>query len=107
MPTITLDDIRQAAEEKFGNTVIPCKGGDVELLNPIRLKKAVRDELTSLDEIEDLDAEEKLERIIHLAAKTEAQAKRLVASLDLAELATVVEMWTRGQQVGEASTSPS
>lgn len=106
MPNITLEDIRQAAEAKYGSTTITVKGGNVELVNPIRLSKQDRDQLSGLDDIE-LEPDEKVDRIIEIAAKTPAQAKRLIDALDLAERAVVVEMWTKGSQVGEASPSPS
>lgn len=106
MPEFTLQDIRDAADQKYGPTVVKIKGGDVTLLNFLRLPKAARDELVGLGSVEG-DVEEKFDRMFHLAAKTPAQAKRLCAELDLAEKTALVTMWTKGTQLGEAEPSPN
>ena len=110
MPTISLQDIRDAADRKYGPLVIAgIDGGDVTLLNPLRLPAARRKEMTGLDEVEDLDQDSKLRRIVELAAETPAQGKRLLKAVgdDMGLLAQLLENYGKGVQVGEASTSPS
>lgn len=106
MPEFTLEDIREAADKRFGPTILKIKGGSVELQNFMRLPKETRKALADLDAEDVDDAEEKFDQIIRLAAKTEAQASRLISALDLADKAAVIEMWTKGTQLGEARPSP-
>jgi len=109
MPTISLQDIRDAADQKYGPVVIEgVKGGDVELLNPTRLGKEARARLKALN-ADDGDEGEKLAEIITLVAKSPAHAKRLLAEVgdDLAALAEIVKQFSGSAQLGEASPSPS
>lgn len=111
MSAFTLDDIRAAAEAKYGSTDIKLSSGnEVRLLNPLRLPKEKRAALQGLQEAmeaEGSDQEEELARAIHLIAATPAQADALLAEVDgdLALLATIFERYTEGAQVGEASAS--
>lgn len=107
MPEFTLQDIRDAADQKYGPTVVKLTGGDVVLQSFLRLSKEKRDEMTNLDAGDGGDVEDKFDRMFHLAAKTEAQAKRLCGALDLAEKTALVQMWTKGTQLGEAEPSPN
>lgn len=115
--TLTLDDIRAAAEAKFGATEIPLGDGAVcRLLSPVRMSKAKRAALVELtkskgdedDETAVDDTEETLVGVIKLAAETEEQANRLLAFLtiegeiDLGMASVVVESFLKAQQVGEA-----
>lgn len=116
---LTLEDIADAAEAKFGSTDIPIGGATVKLVSPVRLGKLKREELLSLakgsdktDEEDDADLEEvaaKYVRIIELAADTENHAELLLSKLrdedgsyDLAKLISVVQAYMKAQQVGEA-----
>lgn len=110
MPEITLQDIRDAADKKFGPLVVKdVPGGDVVLLNPARLSKEKRGALKSAVEQEDLDEQERLEQIVKATAKTPDHAKRLLKEFkdDLGGLAVVLESYNQGSQMGEASPSAS
>lgn len=102
MPKITLADIQKAADKKYGPLVIAgIEGGDITLVNPLRLPKEKRDAMTALDDVEDVDA--KLRTLVELAASPE-DAKRLLDAVgdDLAVLAELVGDYTGTAQVGEA-----
>lgn len=118
----TLDDIAEAAEKKFGATVIEIEEGvDVELVNIVRLPSDKRKELTKLQEkfsekedeenegAEEQDIEESvaeqveiLESMIRTVAKDGAD--RLIDTLggDLASLLSVFEMYSKETELGEA-----
>lgn len=112
MAKFTLDDIRAAAEAKYGATEIEVDGKTVRLLNALRLPKAKRDELLAMQNDEEGNekeevADEELHKIIELVAETEEQAIRLIDAVgdDLGVLAEIVETYTKGTQAGEASPS--
>ena len=124
MATFTLDDIRNAAEAKYGSTDIQVGDVLVRLLNPLRLSKTNRAALMAtqklletkkedsedgaeVEEVEEVDQEETFHKIIVLVAETEFQAKALLDAIgdDLAQLASVFEMYSEGTQAGEASAS--
>lgn len=110
MPTVSLQDIRDAADKKFGPLVIEgVKGGDVELLNPARLSKENRAELKRVVGDDDLDEEDRLTAIVRLTAKSAGHAKRLLDEFkgDIGGLAVVLENYNQGSQMGEASPSAS
>jgi hypothetical protein len=111
---ITLDAIREAADKKYGSTIIPVGEHRVELLNPLRMEKAKRDELIKLQETlnaepeegaEEIDQEQVIDTMFRLIAKTEGQANKLIAALDLAERVTVFELYQGEAELGEASDS--
>lgn len=108
----TLDDIRDAAEKKYGATVIDVDGQEVELVNALRLKKGDRQALVALQdklEAEGADQEELLKEALRTVAKTKTQANRLIGAIgdDLAVLAEVFERYTGDSELGEASPSQS
>ncbi|MEU0739259.1 phage tail assembly protein [Streptomyces sp. NPDC006134] len=109
MASYTLDDIRKAAEARYGSTDIEVGGTVVRLLNPLRLPKARREELTTLqDRInEGGDQEQLFAKAIRLVAQNETAADALLAEIgeDLAVLAQVFEVYGEATQVGEASAS--
>lgn len=111
MATYTLDDIRAAAERKYGSLDIDLGDGQgVELVNPLRLAKTKRDELLQLqDKLNEDGADQAalLERALILVARTEAQGKKLVraANGDLTILVEVFTRYTEETQAGEASAS--
>lgn len=113
MPKISLQDIRDAADQKYGPLVIEgVKGGDVELLNPTRLGKEARAAIKSLNsdaDGDDGDEGEKLAHLVGLLAKTPAQGKRLLDSVgdDTALLAEIIGQFNESNKLGEASPSPS
>lgn len=112
MSSYTLDDIRAAAEAKYGSTDIAVGETTVRLLNPLRLSKEKRAALTSMqednDNQDDADAQEKyLSDAIRLVAENEHQANVLLAAIgdDLALLAQIFETYTKSTELGEASAS--
>lgn len=107
MATFTLDDIRTAAEAKYGATEIEVGNHVVRLLNPLRLTKAKRDELGTIQselEADDADHEELMAKTVRIVAETETQADILLDAVgdDLALLAEIVNTYGEGTQAGEA-----
>ncbi|WP_236246467.1 phage tail assembly protein [Streptomyces sp. CC210A] len=106
MASYTLDDIRSAAEARYGSTDITVRDRVVRLLNPLRLSKAKREKLTALqDQInEGADQEELLADAIRLVAEHDSAASALLAEIgeDLAVLAQVFEFYGQATQAGEA-----
>lgn len=110
MAGITLDNIRQAADDKYGPFVVEgVPGGDVTLVNALRLSKDKRKKLTDMQSDEDGDQDEKLRDMIRLVADSPASAKRLLDALgdDLAQLAVVLNEYGQAARLGEASPSAS
>jgi len=117
MAKFTLDDIKAAAEAKYGSTDIEVGDVLVRLLNPLRLTKEKRSALIAAqknlqpkegeDADEDVDQEEMFHEILTLVAENEHQANVLFGAIgdDLAQLASVFEMYSEGTQAGEASAS--
>lgn len=114
----TLDDIRAAAERKYGNVNITLdEKTTVTLLNPLRLETARRDELAALqdrltdsnsdDEVTAEDQEEALRQALRLVCESPAAADRLEKALgnDLTMYAAVFEVYSGGVEAGEASGS--
>ncbi|MFY1620039.1 phage tail assembly protein [Micromonospora sp. WMMD736] len=103
-----LDDIREAAEAKYGH--LPVEVGDrtVRLLNPLRLPKTKRDEIAKLQERlkeEGADQEAIMRDMIRVTADTKAGADVLLKAIgdDLTVLAEVLGEYGRKTRVGEAS----
>ncbi|MEU9126581.1 phage tail assembly protein [Kitasatospora sp. NPDC048540] len=111
MASYTLDNIRAAAEAKYGSTDIELSAGSVvRLLNPLRLPKATREELQGLQdqmEADGADQEALMEGVIRLVADNPKKGDALIAAIggDLAVLAEIVETYSKSTQVGEASAS--
>lgn len=122
--SFSLDDIRSAAEAKYGATVITLPDGyDVRLLNPIRMRSDKRAELIRIQkqindaapeegaEVDEDKAVEQSEDQIKLLAdairtvcETNAMADRLLDQIgdDGGLLLTVFEKYNASEQVGEA-----
>lgn len=120
MANFTLDDIRTAADKKFGSCDIEISDGEtVVLLNPLRLNKdrrtkllALQDKMSSDKDDEDEDKEEHdieaiLDECILLVAEKPALGKKLLKEIgeDLAVKMGVFEKFMGGTEVGEASPS--
>lgn len=113
MATYTLDDIRDAAEKKYGSMEIEIEPGVVvELVNPLRLPKDKRKALTSLDssindEDSDDDQGDMLVEAIQIVAKNDAHAQTLLYHVAdrLDVMAQIFENYREGTQAGEASAS--
>lgn len=114
MASFTLDDIRAAAEQKYGSTDIQVGDQVVRLVNPLRLPKEKRDALTGIQK--ELDADDSdgsvdqvaiIQNALRLVSEQEHLGNLLVDSIgdDLAVLAQVFEMYGKSTQVGEASAS--
>lgn len=109
----TLDDIREAAEKKYGSVFITVEDTEVELVNVLRLKKDKRDIIMNLakdseDDDNDIDAtRDKLLEGLRAACRTKTQGDVLVEALgdDTALVAEVFAHYTKDTQAGEASPS--
>jgi len=109
--SMNLDDIRAAAEAKYGDLPITMAGGKtVKLLNALRLPKVKRDALAKMQE--NLDAEgadqaEVLRDVIRTVADSKAGADALIKEVgdDLAVLAEIFSEYGKGTKLGEASGS--
>lgn len=110
MSNVTLADIKAAADAKFGATVIEITDDtSVTLVNALRLSKEKRKEMSATQSDDDADIVDRMEKLIRIVAKTEAQGDALVeaAGHDAAILIEIVTAYTGGTQTGEASSSES
>jgi hypothetical protein len=113
MSHFLLDEIRQAAEVKFGSTDIEFGEATVRLLNPLRLPETKRTELQAIQRRMDDDAELDQIGLLRDAVRCVAETKGGAAALlrevgdDMALLAMIFERYVEGSQAGEASPSPS
>ncbi|MBQ0949246.1 MULTISPECIES: phage tail assembly protein [unclassified Streptomyces] len=111
MASFTLDNIRAAADAKYGSTDIEVdEKTTVHLLNPLRLPKEKRDQLVALqDKMDDdgADQEKVISDALRLVADHPKKAEALLTAVggDLAVLAQIFETYGKGSQVGEASAS--
>lgn len=110
---ITLDDIRQAVEERYGPFEIDLGGGEVvRLVNILQLPKSKRQEIVAAQERmngDGADQEEEIEKILRLCAETDGQANKLMRALggNLPAMVEVFRQYAEATQVGEASPSQS
>jgi hypothetical protein len=108
LATYSLDQIREAAEAKYGSTDIDVGGRKISLLNPLRLPKRKRDKLTEiqaqLSGEAEVDQGALLEEALRCVAATESQARCLLDEVgdDLALLVSVFEKYSEGTQAPEA-----
>jgi len=124
MATFSLDQIKAAADAKYGSLDIPLsdKAGDVvRLLNPLRMSEAQRAELRTIqDKLNDISAaaegdeepsedavKEQTDLIAEMllaVAENKVAGKKLLDALggDLAMTMVVFEQYTEGTQAGEA-----
>lgn len=111
MATFSLDDIRKAADAKYGSTDIELGDGQtLVLVNPLRLPKHKRDALTAVQErgeADGIDQGDMMREAIRIVAERADLAQKFIdiAGDDLGLLATVFSTYTEGAQVGEASAS--
>lgn len=103
-----LDDIRAAAEAKYGSLDIEVGDRTVRLLNPLRLPKTKRDAMIQLqDAMKDdgADQVEGMRDMIRLAAESAFAAELLLDAVgdDLTILAEVFSEYGKQTRVGEAS----
>lgn len=113
MAHFTVDSIREKANKEYASTEIELEDKSVVvLLNPLRLTKAKRKKLMSIQDTLDEDEEAKdqedvLADAIRLIAESSDQADALLEEFggDLASLATIFSLYTESTQAGEASAS--
>lgn len=114
MAHFTVDSIRERANKEYASTDIELDDESiVVLLNPLRLTKAKRKKLMSIQDTldeegeEEKDQEDVLADAIRLIAETKEQAEALLEEFggDLASLATIFSLYTESTQAGEASAS--
>ncbi len=115
--TYSLDDIRTAADAKYGSTDIEVGDITVRLLNPLRLSEENRKGLMDTQKKMSADNEgedepntiELFHDSLRFVAETDKQADALIEACgrDLAVLAQVFETYGEAAQVGEASASAS
>lgn len=105
--TMTLDQIRDAADKKYGATVVDLGDGEtVELRNPLRLSKEARDKITSIKEDEYDDVLDYFREVFEAVAG-KVSTRKLVKALDgdVALYVTLFENYMSGVELGEASPS--
>jgi hypothetical protein len=107
---LTLDDIRAAAEAKYGSLPIDLGSVTVKLLNPLRMAKKNREALQAVQSKlgeDDADQEALLREALTLVCENGPQAKALLKEVgdDLAVMATIFERYVEGTSSGEASPS--
>ena len=112
MAKVTLDSIRESAEKKYGALEIEMGDGSVvRLLNVLRLPRDVRAKLASVDSesFSEETLDDELVNMVKSVAEAPEQADRLLRSIatsdgspDMAVLATIIEQYSEGTEVGEA-----
>lgn len=114
MASITLSEIRAAADKKFAPTSVDLEDGKapIELVHPLRLDGKKRARLTGLsDELgaEGADPYEVVAKVLTDASPTPAEGKRLVAAAngDVTVLMAFLDAWVETTDMGEAATSES
>lgn len=107
MATLTLDSIRDAADKKYGSTVVDLGDDTVELKNPLRLPKDLRERLTNLEKAdEDGDPLDYFGELYEVLAGKEGAEKLLKALGDDIPLhMTLLSSMTEETELGEASPS--
>lgn len=105
----TLADIKAAAQAKYGNYRIDItETSSVELVNPLRLRKAERKVLTSLSDRlkgeEDVEQFDVVAEALVAAAESPAAGKRLVKELegDVTFALEIFQRYMEETQAGEA-----
>ena len=104
---LTLDDIRDAADKKYGGYPVTVdEGGEIILTNPLRMTKELRAELSDL-KAEDFDDIVDYFEATFAKASSKAEAKRIRKAFgeDPALYATLFELYSNGVELGEASPS--
>jgi len=121
MPKVTLADIQEAADRKYGDFIIELPGdGDVALPSLLRLPAeqraqfmAVAEELKGIGEAlkadPGADMAAPLEKALRAACRTKRDGDRLVKACghDPAVLMEIFRGYSEATQVGEAPASPS
>ncbi|WP_413800091.1 phage tail assembly protein [Streptomyces iranensis] len=110
MTRVTLDDIRRAAEAKYGDFDIALPdGATVTLRSPLRMSAEDRALLGDIEQLAAAGDTEAITEALKIAAKTPEQGRRLLDAIggDLAMAAVLFEQWAQAVSVGESSASAS
>jgi hypothetical protein len=110
MSRVTLDEIRRAAEQRYGDFDVTLPDGTtVTLRSPLRLSREDRQLLGDVEQLADVGDADAITEALKIAAKTPEQGKRLLEAIggDLATAAVLFEQWATAVSVGEASPSAS
>jgi hypothetical protein len=105
---MNLDEIRAAADAKYGPFPIEFAGGTVTLLAPLRLPEKKREQLSGLlAQTENDGLLDRYREVIRLAAKPGDPVAPLIKDIgdDIGVLAELINEYGRRSQVGEASPS--
>lgn len=110
MAQYTLDDIRAAAEAKFGSTDILVGDTTCKLVNALQLPKERRDQLMAIQhelDAENADQEAIISNAIRVIAESPHQADVLLGAIggNLAMMVEVFNRYSSQSEVGEASAS--
>lgn len=110
MSTFSLDQIKAAADAKYGSLDVPFGDKTAVFLNPLRLGAKKREAMKGLQadmKADKIEQEEFVDKFLLLAAKDEKVAEQLLDEIgdDLALKVTILEQYGEGTQVGEASAS--
>ncbi|MEO3851757.1 phage tail assembly protein [Streptomyces sp. B8F3] len=110
MSRIALDDIRRAAEARYGDFTIDLPDGTpVTLRSPLRLSDDERDLLRDVEQLAAAGDTGAITEALKIAAKSEAEGDRLLSAIggDLTVAVTVFEQWAASVSLGEAGPSAS
>lgn len=107
MANFTLDDIRAAAEKKYGDLTIEVDGTDVVLVNALRLPKEKREVLSTLDKrlaSADEETEDVLREALLLVGKDAKATAKLIDAIgdDMSALLQVFASYNGETELGEA-----
>jgi hypothetical protein len=121
--SFSLDDIREAADRKYGSYDIDLPDGEVvKLRNVLRLSKAERKELAALegklsskeseddvDAVDEVDQQDIIEKQLVLIAHNKALGNKLIKELggDFGMVLHVYTSWGKNSEMGEATASQS
>lgn len=107
MATLSLDNIREAADKKYGSLNVDLGDEVVELKNPLRLPKEARDKLSKLDKAdEDSDPLAYFAELYELlAGKAGARALLKALGEDIPLHMELISNLTSETELGEASPS--
>jgi len=104
---LTLDDIKAAADKKYAAYPLDIdEQGTIELTNPLRMTKELREELSELKADDYEDVIDYFEDTFALASsKDEAARIRKALGEEAALYAILFESYSNGVELGEASPS--
>jgi predicted HAD superfamily phosphohydrolase len=104
MATFSLDEIREAADKKFGHTDIQVGDTNVRLVNALQLPKEKREALSKLQDDEDLEQADLFAAMVRIVARSEHEASVLLDAVgdNVAYLVGIFEAYNKSTELGEA-----